>query len=155
MAFPRVESQADSKSSPILSRKADLDCACNSLSFTRPQNLYAQQVVVIIFPSNYMKKGFLSQKHKFWLCVYPCKLVNAVKETNYAQGYNPFLVHAVIMPSFDQVLTLTLHNSVKSWIQIPIDGKIRFSIKFCIRMHWLVLEKKTDFDRFYGHMKTI
>ena len=43
--------------------------------------------------------------------------------------------------SFNQVLTLAIRKSVKSLIQTTLDGKIRFSIEFCIQMHWLILKK--------------
>ena len=66
---------------------------------------------------------------------------------------NPFLTYVVIVPSFDQILTLNLRNSVKSWIRTTFDGKIRFSIKCCIQTHWSILTR-FDFDRFYGTNKT-
>ena len=39
-------------------------------------------------------------------------------------------------------LTLIVSESVKSWSSAMIDVKIRFSLKFSIQMHRLILEKK-------------
>ena len=66
---------------------------------------------------------------------------------------SPLSTQDVIGTSFDQLLTLTIRKSVKSWIHVKIDIKIRFYIEFRIQVHWLVLEQQ--FDRFYGHTQTI
>lgn len=62
------------------------------------------------------------------------------------ESFNPLRTRRAI----DVPLTLTIHNSVRTWIQVMFEGKSRFSIEFSIRVHWLKL-KMFHFDRVYGH----
>ena len=81
-----AESSAKSKTDCILLRvslhnriQPVFNFAQDSTSFTSPQWLSSSRVGATVFFLCEWKASLLSQKHTFWSCMYPRKLMNATK----------------------------------------------------------------------------